>query len=320
MNPLFIFTLMAFRKLYAKAFQIKSPSRPNCEQDQDKVSQIIYEKLLDDKPCMIARFGAFELNTVVNYLGVTQKEHRIWKYIKGDSLSWWWDNNLLSYMRSNAGFFPPTQKKIIQFCELMLEDMKVVDVLGSWQPNEIHFEKELAKVQKVRFILLDPFWAKTPWTKALEGKKVLVVHPFANTIVRQYKKREILFKNNLLPQFKLITINAVQSIAGAKTPFKDWFEALEFMKAEIDKQDYDICLIGAGAYGFPLAAHVKRNGKKGFQLGGSLQLLFGIHGKRWNKNYSQDYDYSILENEHWVKPGNEEKPEGAEKVEGACYW
>lgn len=48
------------------------------------------------------------------------------------------------------------------------------------------------------------------------------------------------------------------------------------MKDEIDKQDYDIALIGCGAYGFPLAAHIKRSGKKAIHLGGALQLLFGI--------------------------------------------
>lgn len=48
------------------------------------------------------------------------------------------------------------------------------------------------------------------------------------------------------------------------------------MKDEIDKRDYDIALIGCGAYGFPLAAHIKRSGKKAVHLGGALQLLFGI--------------------------------------------
>lgn len=47
----------------------------------------------------------------------------------------------------------------------------------------------------------------------------------------------------------------------------------------MDKVEYDVCLIGCGAYGFPLAAHAKRTGHKAIHLGGSLQLLFGIAGK-----------------------------------------
>ena len=54
-------------------------------------------------------------------------------------------------------------------------------------------------------------------------------------------------------------MKAVQTQADAKdSRFKDWFEALQYMKDEIDKCDYDIALIGCGAYGMCLAAHVKR--------------------------------------------------------------
>jgi hypothetical protein len=169
--------------------------------------------------------------------------------------------------------------------------------------------------------LLNPYFSKSPWTRALEGKKVLVIHPFAATIQAQYKRRELLFANNLLPAFELKTIKAVQSIAGEKTEFDTWFDALDHMKAQMDQVDYDICLIGCGAYGFPLAAHAKRMGNVGFHLGGSLQLLFGIRGKRWeNPDYNPVYNYAALMNEHWVKPAEEERPVAANKVEGACYW
>lgn len=90
----------------------------------------------------------------------------------------------------------------------------------------------------------------------------------------------------------------------------------QYMKKEIDKVDYDICLIGCGAYGFPLAAHVKRTGKKAIHLGGGLQLLFGIRGKRWDMRD----EYKSLMNEYWIRPSEDETPVVAKKVEGACYW
>jgi hypothetical protein len=93
------------------------------------------------------------------------------------------------------------------------------------------------------------------------------------------------------------------------------------MKCEIDKADFDVCLIGCGAYGFPLAAHVKRMGRKAVHFGGSLQLLFGIKGKRWeDPNYNPVYNYAKLMNEHWIRPDESEKPSIASKVENACYW
>ena len=121
----------------------------------------------------------------------------------------------------------------------------------------------------------------------MRGKRVLVVHPFAETIEKQYEKRTLLFKNpETLPQFEsLETIKAVQSIAGNQTNFKDWFEALDYMEKEMDKCNYDIVILGCGAYGFPLAAYAKSQGKKAIYMGGVTQFLFGIKGKRYIEKY-----------------------------------
>jgi len=321
MNKAVTFSLKILRGVYAHSFLEKPIKRPDCIHDPDFVAVKIREVLLDDEPRMIARFGANELSALVNYLGVKTMPRKSISYISGDSPPWWWNENLIQLLHTGAGFFPPTEEKVEQFCELMIKDIPLVDILGSWLPNEVYFEDALKKAEKVQLLTLDPYWAKKPWTKALEGKKVLVVHPFAETIKEQYKKRELLFENNLLPKFDLKTVKAVQSIAGEKTPFADWFEALDYMKTEIDKTDYDICLIGAGAYGFPLAAHVKRMGKKSFHIGGSLQLLFGIRGKRWESpDYHHTYDYPGLVNKYWESPNEQEKPAHANKVEGGCYW
>ena len=323
-----IFILKVFRKLYGKLFRVKPLPKPESEEDSDKAAQIIYDELRSDQPSMIARFGAFELSVIVNYLGVKQQNGNIWKYIKGESLPWWWNQKTLYHMQNNAGFFPPTKEKIQQFGELMLQDMQEVDVLGSWMPEEFYFQDKISKAQKIKLVLLEPYTSKTPWSRALKGKKVLVVHPFAELIEEQYKKRAFLFDNPaVLPEFELQTLQAVQSIGGETNGFTDWFEALEWMKDEVDKRAYDVCLIGAGAYGFPLAAHIKRQGKKAVHLGGALQLLFGIKGKRWeNPNYGvmewgipKGY-YVELKNKYWVRPMHKEKPKTAAEVEDACYW
>jgi len=327
MKTFFITFLKILRKLYTNFFVSKKFLKPECEQDPEKASQLIYDALTSDKPCMIARFGSTELICLNNYLGMKNNKGEYLNYIKGNTQAWWWEKNIINQMQQWSGFFPAREDKIEQFCNLMLNDIPEVDILGSWLSEEQLFEKELKKAQKVHLRLLEPYWAENHWSKALEGKKVLVVHPFAKDIELQYQKRELLFKNDILPKFELSTIKAVQSLADEKTEFKDWFEALDYMKSEIDKVDYDICLIGCGAYGFPLAAHVKRKGKKGFHYGGALQLLFGIRGKRWeDPNYGvKEWGiaagfYSNLMNDHWIRPEVNNKPKNAQVVEGACYW
>jgi hypothetical protein len=325
MNQFSIFTLKALHKIYAEVFSIQPLAKPECIQDADIASKLIYDKLTSNDPCMIARFGATELMTMVNYLGIHKKGRKnIFKYIQGQELDWWWNKNCLQQMKCWSGFFPSTVEKIEQFCELMMEDMKEVDILGSWLADEKYFESLLTKdIIRVNFETLNPFFAKKPWTKALWHKKVLVVHPFSSTIEQQFKRRELLFKNiDILPSFELYTIKAIQSLGGQNEQnFKDWFAALDWMETEIDKYDYDICLIGCGAYGFPLAAHVKRKGKKAIHLGGALQLLFGIKGKRWeDPNYNTEYNYVQLMNKYWIKALPEEKPASANRVENECYW
>ena len=164
---------------------------------------------------------------------------------------------------------------------------------------------------------LEPYDYQRPWSKALAGKRVLIIHPFAKSIQSQYAKRNLLWENkDVLPDFELMTIKAVQTIAGEKEPFKDWFEALDYMKGQMDALDYDIAIIGCGAYGFHLAAHAKRTGHKAIHLGGATQILFGIKGKRWEDLPA----VSKFFNEYWVNPLPEETPKNKENVEGGCYW
>jgi len=320
MNRYGVLVLKGLRKVYQKTFEPNILSKPDCEQDPDVASKIIYDKLTDDEPRMIARFGANELTCLVNYI---EERRNYLSFIQGKSQPWWFERGIVNQMHEVAGFFPPTEEKLEQFCELMLDDIPQVDVLGSWLAGERYFEEELRGVPKVWLDFLNPYFSKNPWTRVLKGKKILVVHPFTKTINKQFhKKRELLFDNkDILPDFELKTVQAVQTHGGNSDEFADWFEALDFMKDEINKHEYDICLIGAGAYGFPLAAHVKRSGKKAVHLGGALQLLFGIRGKRWeDPNLNEDYNFAELMNGYWVRPSEEETPDSAENVEGACYW
>jgi hypothetical protein len=121
--------------------------------------------------------------------------------------------------------------------------------------------------------------------------------------------------NGFLPDFELRTLKAVQTAAGEIDPrFNTWFDALAYMKSEMDKIDYDVAIIGCGAYGFLLAQYAKQRGKIGLHIGGGTQVVFGIMGKRW-ENTSK---HAV--NEYWVRPSREETPKNANGVENGCYW
>ena len=218
-----------------------------------------------------------------------------------------------------SGVFPATEAQGIEFCEIYLKAIEASDLIGVWGvTGESGLTKTYApRAQLTELRALEPYYHSNPWSAALTGKKVLVIHPFARLIESQYQNRDKLFQDpEVLPEFgTLTTLPAVQSIGGSDE-FASWTEALDFQKEAIGKQDFDIALIGAGAYGLPLGAYVKSMGKHAVQMGGSLQILFGIKGKRWD----QHSVISKLYNEHWVRPGENERPRSYKQVEGGCYW
>lgn len=290
--------------------------------DGIEAKSIIRAKLDSDEPCMICRFGSNELQCICNYLGVVSSHKSYIKFVKGEINEWWWRDDLLKNMYHNAGFFPADTENLKKYAQLCLNDIPEIDILGSWLEKEKFVNSFMSNdIKRVKIRQLEPDWyvndPSQEWTQCLKGKRVLVVHPFVETIKDQYKNnRRLLFASkNLLPEFELKTLKAVQSVGG-NTEFKTWFDALEWMEEEMGKIEYDVALIGCGAYGFNLAAYAKRSGKKAIHLGGATQLLFGIIGKRWEE---RDY-YKILFNQYWVRPKDDERPRTAEKIENGCYW
>lgn len=285
---------------------------------KEYASKLIYDILNQENPCMIARLGAVEATALCNYIGVKNKTSWV-DYIKGQTPPWWWDNSVKYIMSNNAGFFPTTDEMLNKFGELMMSDISLIDILGSWCPQEILFQKYWDNTKYIDMVDLNPFFETKPWTRILENKKVLVISPFEKSIKKQYEIIDKVFPDGIMPQFELKTIKAVQSIANNRVPFDSWFAALEWMESEIDKIDFDIALIGCGAYGLPLAAYVKRIGKKAVHLGGTLQLMFGIRCSRFDNIY-EPYPWHNLYNEYWVYPDLDETPKNIEKVENGCYW
>lgn len=151
----------------------------------------------------------------------------------------------------------------------------------------------------------------------MKGKRVLVINPFVNTIESQYKKRKKLFKNEkILPEFELILLKSPQTSGDQSDGFDSWWSAINDLKNKIDKIDYDVALVSCGSYGMPICNYIKQNGKTTIYMGGALQVLFGIKGKRWDNHPI----ISKLYNEEWVYLSGEDKPKGFEKIEGGCYW
>jgi len=278
----------------------------------DEGSAVARETLATGRPCLIARFGSTEL-ACVNY-------YTRWR--AGRAIPLAYPRQVRESIRTCSGVFSTDDASLDRFCELYLDGVRHADVMGVWfNRNEDRIvERYCPDARLVYLEALNAVIRKDPWSAELAGKTVLVVHPFAKTIESQYRtRRALLFDNpDMLPEFELKTLAAVQSLAGNDGGYATWFDALDHMREQIAAIEFDVAIIGAGAYGLPLAASVKDLGRQAVQLGGATQLLFGIRGRRWELE-SPD-EVALVFNEHWVRPSAEETPGGAEQVEGGCYW
>lgn len=329
MNYIYSFSLRALRKLCSRTpLYYKTPTIGE-EMNFDKVSGMIYDLLMSDKPCMIARFGDAELELSVNSIFVADRHHSIIKYITGRQEQWWWNEYFIKTF--SELFKPITTDYIIMFGKLMIESSEYLDIQAIWgtQYRNLDYIKDKIKdTPKVGLLTLEPYWANNPWTSALKGKKVLVISMFDDLIKKQYEENRTKLFNNpeILPEFELKTMKALSYSDYTSDKFSSWFDAVQWMKDEIDKIDYDVCLISCGPPGFPIAAHVKKMGKKAVHLGGALQLLFGIKGKRWeDSNYGIEEfgvqnKYKELFNEYWIRPDEAHTPAISKGIEGGCYW
>lgn len=287
-----------------------------------RTNQIIANAIIDGKPFWAGRFGGTEMNMIYQtllYRMHPEKDNR---------------KDAVERLCMLSGFFPDDIELGEKFVDMMLEDCIQIDLLAEWRRYMedyiyVKYQKntKLTQLHRIEPWNMYKYSGKRvkPWSAELKRKRVLVIHPFDESIRNQYEKnREHIFEriyraDYILPEFELITLKAVQTLAGENDDrFRIWFDALDWMKEQCKKIEFDVAIIGCGAYGFPLAAEIKRMGKIAIHLGGATQILFGIIGNRWEIE-CPDFCERVV-NEYWVRPSESEKIAHASTVESACYW
>jgi hypothetical protein len=280
----------------------------------------ICKKLKNSEPLLISRFGSTETRALIE-LGEIEEGKR-------EKFS----DEIMSDLNKLCGMFPVSQEVTKRFSQLLKNVVLEMDICGvRAQSFEFDFwlnEHQAISTLKPDAIMVDideltPLQIEENWISNLDGKKVLVIHPFAETIESQFRSRGRLIRNrpNYL-NFEMTTYKPIQSLGWdfGNDQVTDWFEALESMKKDLmSVGDFDVALIGAGAYGVFLGAHIKSLGKQAIHIGGALQLFFGIKGNRWMANESSIWVKNVV-NEYWVWPSDGETPINHQAVEGGAYW
>lgn len=227
----------------------------------------------------------------------------------------------------SSGFFPDTQEACGRFADVFEDRIRGLSTIALWR-NAGEAKTVLALNPEATYVQTPSLFnfyredERFQWTPALAGKRVLVISPFEASIQDQYAKRSQIWRHEkILPEFELKTLKTPLSAWLSPSPYKDWFDGLEDLENKMANIDFDVALIGAGAWSLPLAVQAKRLAKIGIHLGGAMQVLFGIIGGRW---IQQNNPHLIGQmNETWTQPSADESPrqENLDKVRGVDnYW
>lgn len=170
---------------------------------------------------------------------------------------------------------------------------------------------------------------ENPWTQYLKGKKVLAISSHAESINQQWKNIDNVWGDK---KDKIVPFDLVDCIS---TPFhpvwdnrqypdcENWEDLIRITKDRIDQYDYDVLLTGVTTQSPFYAAHAKSKGKVGIQLGGAIQLFFGVKGKRWVEPecYAK---WRPMFNENWIYPLEIDQPQKRDQFRGLestyAYW
>ena len=270
--------------------------------------------LLGPDPAFIGRVGATE-----------QAVLRRWWLLRSASVGnrpSWIDRigygPVLRYdIESQSGVFPTSGGDLYRFGDTYVAALKDLDVLGVWgnrgEQRVISTAHDLNAL--VPLTSLAPLEQDDSWTRVLEGRHVLVVHPFTDSISRQLSRLEDVWPDRRVPLADYELLQAPQTLGGVGQ-WPSWSAALDECSTQVIESGAEIALIGAGAYGLPLAHAAYKSGKRTVLVGGALQLFFGISGTRWDSMSA----IQTLYNDAWIRPAESERPPGASKLERGAYW
>lgn len=265
-------------------------------------NNFILEKFKMNEPFLVSRFGGIEGQITDSIM--LQNNQDI-------------DDKLRLQAKINAGIIPPNRLTIKTVAAELLCAAFKMDLMAIWNCSGQSKLANFVSCSKYTYLNhINPLhlydqkdWY--PWTIGLEGLKILVVHPFTITIENQLPKlTSIKTVSQLWPgNYNFQLYKPAVTFAGENQSLK-WVDELARMKREIANIEFDVALIGAGAYGMPLGGFIRDMGKKAIHLGGSLQLLFGIIGARWE----EIEHYSKMMGSGWVRPSEEEIPKLQKRV------
>lgn len=291
---------------------------PNTE--NAALRRIVSEHLARGYPFIIPRVAGVENNVAL--IGVSLEQTK--QIVEENKL-----DGIRQVMKNNAGIQINGVDGIKLYSKMYLRAFEKSSSYFWWTPwgnvgkhiaNSQNFIATNFPAERIDARTLDVFHniEREPWTLALRGKRLLIISPFEESLRVQINKREKIYGIDLFPDCEFVFAKPPQTQGGCKSR-EFQHELADFVeKLRKIKDTFDVALCSCGGYGNLVCAALHDMNKSAIYVGGVLQMYFGIYGERWIRERPDVM--ALYKNEHWVRPREEERPTGFEKVEHQCYW
>lgn len=242
-----------------------------------------------------------------------------------------YEENMSKKIVKQIGIYPADSNFIMEkLIPFYVAHMKNINCLGSTyytneelvfnyykvQNNLIHYTKQEPD-KSIPYREVNCFF---PYFK---NKRLLIVCPFSQVLKERATKEiyEAVWKKIGRKWFYPASVESVEFPYGFDertwSKFPTVIDLFNYISSEMNKKVYDIALIAAGGLGVPLASFAKEQSKIGLDLGGSLQIMFGVLGGRWRnlENWKKLYF-----NDAWIDMPEKYHPEQKDICDGGAYW
>lgn len=287
---------------------------------------------LKDSNSLLSKFIKNNKSFSAVRLGLGQETYLAFGIATGDSITL----DMLKTRGNINGIYTKTGdiNRIMTFLKQYIQAFITNDIQISFtfeHGNIIQIQNILSNngniVPQIHSRIIEPFYLINdyphikPWTHYLLDKKVLIVSPFIESFKKQLNAG---FKiNKINPIFlegqEFVFYKSYNTLAGNEI-HDDCLKTLELMINDISKINFDIALLSCGSYGPILCNLIKQKlNKSAIYMGGGLQLLFGVKGKRWE---THDIISQIIKNSDipFISPSKDEQIPNYKNIESGCYW
>ena len=239
---------------------------------------------------------------------------------------------LLFHTYQQCGVFPPNAEFCLSFNAQFVEAVRELDCLGLFL-DQVEIEKRLIRGYELPG-KLTYFTNQEPdrsvpnrqedcYLPLFRGKKILLICPFAE-FLRERARPEVfesVWAKTGKPWFYPEKVEALEFPYGfsrqAQERYATALDLLAELQTKVQSYDFDLALIGAAGLAIPLAAFIKSLGRVAIDLGGHLQILFGVHGKRWREQAEWRETYF---NDAWTALPRCYWPERDDVCDQGAYW